>query len=91
VDAAVLASLLRDVRPRAPRKPRRRVQEPLAAGAFANPVLDESAAKAGVQARLRPAATRVAAPAAVAVAAAVPGFAPPPPISTCTPTEDCLT
>jgi threonine dehydratase len=30
VDASVLANLLCDVRPRAPRKPRRRVQEPLA-------------------------------------------------------------
>jgi threonine dehydratase len=91
VDAGVLASLLCDVRPRPPRKPRRRVQEPPAVAAFAQPVLDEAAAKAGTQARLRPAAPRVAAPGAAAVAAAVAGFAPPAPIPACTPTEDCLT
>ncbi|MFC5576692.1 threonine dehydratase [Lysobacter niabensis] len=91
LDAGVLASLLRDVRPRPPRKPRRRVQEPLAVAAFAQPVLDATAAKAGAQARLRTAAPRVAAPRAAAVAAAVAGFSPPAPIPACTPTEDCLT
>jgi threonine dehydratase len=66
VDAGVLAKLLCDVRPRPPRKPRRRVQE--ATVAEFTPVLDEAAAKAGVQARLRPAA-------AIAVAAATPRLA----------------
>lgn len=61
VDAGVLAKLLCDVRPRPPRKPRRRVQEAVAAEF--TPVLDEAAAKAGAQTRLRPAA-------AIAVAAA---------------------
>lgn len=61
VDAGVLAKLLCDVRPRPPRKPRRRVQEAVAAEF--TPVLDEAAAKTGAQTRLRPAA-------AIAVAAA---------------------
>ena len=76
VDAGVLASLLCDVRPRPPRKPRRRVQEPLAATVFANPLLDEAAAKAGVQARLRPAAATASAHGVVAVAAATSRSAP---------------
>jgi threonine dehydratase len=91
VDAGVLAALLCDVRPRAPRKPRRRVQEPLAAAVFTNPVLDESAAKAGVQARLRPAAPMADAPGAVAVAAALPRSISATSLTACTPTEDCLT
>ena len=76
LDAGVLATLLQDVRPRPPRKPRRRVQEPLPAIATLGPVLDIAEARAGA-ARLRPAAaTRIAAPT----------FA----ITACT-TEDCPT
>ncbi|MBW8824282.1 MAG: threonine dehydratase [Xanthomonadales bacterium] len=53
VDAGVLAQLLCNVRPRAPRKPRRRVQEPLPA----TPVrmLDELTVAATRRTRLRPA------------------------------------
>ncbi|HEV8693230.1 MAG TPA: threonine dehydratase [Lysobacter sp.] len=91
VDAGVLATLLCDVRPRPPRKPRRRVQEPLTTAAFANPVLDESAARAGAQARLRPAAPMAVAPGAMAVAAAASRSASVPSVSATTPTEDCLT
>ncbi|WP_460759807.1 threonine dehydratase [Lysobacter fragariae] len=91
VDAGVLAALLCDVRPRPPRKPRRRVQEPLAAAGFANPVLDESAARTGMQARLRPAVPTTVAPGADVVAAARPRVTTTPPASTTTPTEDCLT
>jgi len=96
VDASVLAKLLCDVRPRPPRKPRRRVQEPLAALAFANPVLDEAAAKAGMQARLnhvrlRQAASTTLAPGADAVAAAVARTASASSVSAHTPKEDCLT
>jgi len=62
LDAGVLATLLQDVRPRPPRKPRRRVQEPLPAIATQGPVLDIAEARAGA-ARLRPAAaTRIATP-----------------------------
>ncbi|HSD16043.1 MAG TPA: threonine dehydratase [Thermomonas sp.] len=62
LDAGVLATLLQDVRPRPPRKPRRRVQEPLPAVASQGPVLDIAEARAGA-ARLRPAAaTRIATP-----------------------------
>ena len=75
LDAGVLATLLQDVRPRPPRKPRRRVQEPLPAIATQGPVLDIAEARAGA-ARLRPAAaTR---------------FATPTPAIACT-TEDCTT
>src|SRR5690606_39117132 len=60
LDAGVLATLLQDIRPRPPRKPRRRVQEPLPSIVSAAPVLDVAAARAGA-ARLRPAAaTRIA-------------------------------
>ena len=69
VDAGVLAKLLCDVRPRPPRKPRRRVQDPLPATGLTPPVLDEAAARAGMQARLRPAVATLA-PGANAVAAA---------------------
>ena len=55
LDAGVLAALLQDIRPRPPRKPRRRVQEPLPAIVSATPVLDIAEARAGA-ARLRPAA-----------------------------------
>ncbi len=55
LDAGVLAALLQDIRPRPPRKPRRRVQEPLPAIVSAAPVLDIAEARAGA-ARLRPAA-----------------------------------
>lgn len=55
LDAGVLATLLQDIRPRAPRKPRRRVQETLPPVAAAAPVLDIAEARAGA-ARLRPAA-----------------------------------
>ena len=62
LDAGVLATLLQDVRPRPPRKPRRRVQEPLPAMAHEGPVLDIAEARAGA-ARLRPAAAvRLATP-----------------------------
>ncbi|GAB3096806.1 threonine dehydratase [Lysobacter terrae] len=91
VDAGVLAKLLCDVRPRPPRKPRRRVQEPLAASGLTTPVLDEAAAKAGMQARLRQAAPMPSAPRAIAVAAAIPRTAPTPSLSAPTPKEDCLT
>lgn len=75
LDAGVLAALLQDIRPRPPRKPRRRVQEPLPAIATTTPVLDIAEARAGA-ARLRPAAaTR---------------FATPSPAIACT-TEDCTT
>lgn len=91
VDAGVLAKLLCDVRPRPPRKPRRRVQEPLAVTGLTPPVLDEAAAKAGMQARLRPAAPTTLAPGANAVAAAIPRTAPASSVSAHTPKEDCLT
>ena len=62
LDAGVLATLLQDIRPRAPRKPRRRVQETLPPVAAAAPVLDIAEARAGA-ARLRPAAAaRIASP-----------------------------
>ncbi len=54
VDAGVLARLLCDVRPRPPRKPRRRVQEPLPATPAR--MLDELAIAATRQPRLGPAA-----------------------------------
>ena len=76
LDAGVLAMLLQDVRPRPPRKPRRRVQEPLPAIATQGPVLDIAEARAGA-ARLRPAA---------AARIASPTFA----ITACT-TEECPT
>ena len=82
VDAGVLAKLLCDVRPRPPRRPRRRVQE--AVVAEFTPVLDEAAAKAGVQARLRPAA-------ATTVAAAMPRFAASLPASVPALSEELLT
>ena len=82
VDAGVLAKLLCDVRPRPPRKPRRRVQE--AVIAEFTPVLDEAAAKAGAQARLRPAA-------ATTVAAAMPRLAAPLPASIPALSEELLT
>jgi threonine dehydratase len=82
VDAGVLAKLLCDVRPRPPRKPRRRVQE--AVVAEFTPVLDEAAAKAGVQARLRPAA-------ATPVAAAMPRLAASHPASVPALSEELLT
>lgn len=91
VDASVLAKLLCDVRPRPPRKPRRRVQEPLASTGLPPPVLDEAAAKAGMQARLRPAALTTLAPGATAVAAATPRTASASSVSAHTPKEDCLT
>ena len=96
VDAGVLASLLCDVRPRPPRKPRRRVQEPLTATAFANPLLDESAAKAGAQMRLNEvrlsqAAPTTLAPGAIAVAAAASRTASAASTSAHTFKEDCLT
>jgi len=80
IDAAVLAQLLCDVRPRPPRKPRRRAQEPFsteprdtASDSQADgPVLPDT--------RLRSAA---GAPAAIAFAT-LPPFVP-------TPTEECLT
>ena len=75
LDAGVLAALLQDIRPRPPRKPRRRVQEPLPAIASATPVLDIAEARAGA-ARLRPAAAA--------------RFATPSPAIACT-TEDCTT
>ena len=75
LDAGVLAALLQDVRPRPPRKPRRRVQEPLPAIATTTPVLDIAEARAGA-ARLRPAAAA--------------RFATPSPAIACT-TEDCTT
>ena len=75
LDAGVLATLLQDVRPRPPRKPRRRVQEPLPAIATTTPVLDIAEARAGA-ARLRPAAAA--------------RFATPSPAIECT-TEDCTT
>ena len=75
LDAGVLATLLQDVRPRPPRKPRRRVQEPLPAIATTTPVLDTAEARAGA-ARLRPAAAA--------------RFATPSPAIACT-TEDCTT
>jgi threonine dehydratase len=75
LDAGVLATLLQDVRPRPPRKPRRRVQEPLPAIVTATPVLDIAEARAGA-ARLRPAAAA--------------RFATPTPAIACT-TEDCTT
>ena len=75
LDAGVLATLLQDVRPRPPRKPRRRVQEPLPAIATQGPVLDIAEARAGA-ARLRPAAAA--------------RFATPSPAIACT-TEDCTT
>jgi len=75
LDAGVLATLLQDIRPRPPRKPRRRVQEPLPAIVSAAPVLDVAAARAGA-ARLRPAAaTRIATS----------------PTANTRPTEDCPT
>ena len=55
LDAGVLAALLRDIRPRPPRKPRRRVQEAPVAWAVDGPVLDIAEARAGAS-RLRPAA-----------------------------------
>ena len=75
LDAGVLAALLQDIRPRPPRKPRRRVQEPLPAIVSAAPVLDIAEARAGA-ARLRPAAAN--------------RFATPSPAIACT-TEDCTT
>ena len=75
LDAGVLATLLQDVRPRPPRKPRRRVQEPLPAIATTTPVLDIAEARAGA-ARLRPAAAARFATLSPAIA--------------CT-TEDCTT
>ena len=75
LDAGVLAALLQDIRPRPPRKPRRRVQEPLPAIATTTPVLDIAEARAGA-ARLRPAAAN--------------RFATPSPAIACT-TEDCTT
>ena len=75
LDAGVLATLLQDIRPRPPRKPRRRVQEPLPAIATTTPVLDIAEARAGA-ARLRPAAAA--------------RFATPSPAIACT-TEDCTT
>ena len=75
LDAGVLAALLQDIRPRPPRKPRRRVQEPLPAIATSVPVLDIAEARAGA-ARLRPAAAA--------------RFATPSPAIACT-TEDCTT
>ena len=75
LDAGVLAALLQDIRPRPPRKPRRRVQEPLPAIATTTPVLDIAEARAGA-ARLRPAAAA--------------RFATPTPAIACT-TEDCTT
>jgi len=91
VDAGVLAKLLCDVRPRPPRKPRRRVQEPLTTTGLTPPVLDEAAAKAGMQARLRPAVPTTLAPGANAVAAAVPRTVSASSVSAHTPKEDCLT
>jgi threonine dehydratase len=76
VDAGVLAKLLCDVRPRPPRKPRRRVQEAVATEF--TPVLDEAAAKAGVQARLRPAAATVVAAASLRTTAVLPASVPAP-------------
>ena len=76
LDAGMLAMLLQDVRPRPPRKPRRRVQEPLPVIATQGPVLDIAEARAGA-ARLRPAA---------AARIASPTFA----ITACT-TEECPT
>lgn len=55
LDAGVLASLLQDIRPRPPRKPRRRVQEPLPGLADDGPVLDIAEERTGTT-RLRPAA-----------------------------------
>ena len=75
LDAGVLAALLQDIRPRPPRKPRRRVQEPLSAIATPTPVLDIAEARASA-ARLRPAAAA--------------RFATPSPAIACT-TEDCTT
>ena len=75
LDAGVLAALLQDIRPRPPRKPRRRVQEPLPAIATTTPVLDIAEARASA-ARLRPAAAA--------------RFATPSPAIACT-TEDCTT
>ena len=75
LDAGVLATLLQDIRPRPPRKPRRRVQEPLPAIATTTPVLDIAEARASA-ARLRPAAAA--------------RFATPSPAIACT-TEDCTT
>ncbi|GAB3350287.1 threonine dehydratase [Lysobacter tyrosinilyticus] len=91
VDAGVLAKLLCDVRPRPPRKPRRRVQEPLPATGMTRPVLDEAAAKAGMQARLRQAAPTTLAPGANLVAAAVPRTPSAASTTENTPKEDCLT
>ncbi len=91
VDAGVLAKLLCDVRPRPPRKPRRRVQEPLPATSLTHPVLDEAAARAGMQARLRPAAAIAFAPDANAVLAAGPQANSTSSASATTPKEDCLT
>ena len=75
LDAGVLAALLQDIRPRPPRKPRRRVQEPLPAIATTTPVLDIAEARASA-ARLRPAAAARFATSSPAIA--------------CT-TEDCTT
>jgi len=96
VDAGVLAKLLCDVRPRPPRKPRRRVQEPLTATGLTPPVLDEAAAKAGMQARLKPVRLRQAAPTTLApganaVVAAVSRTTFSSSVSAATPKEDCLT
>jgi threonine dehydratase len=55
LDAGVLATLLQDIRPRPPRKPRRRVQEPVPGLASEGPVLDIAEERAGTT-RLRPAA-----------------------------------
>ena len=76
VDAGVLARLLCEVRPRAPRKPRRRVQEPLPTTPAR--MLDELTVAANRRPRLRPAvvATNTAATARTAA-----------PSSASTPTE----
>ena len=75
IDATVLAQLLCDVRPRAPRKPRRRTQEPVTAVASPAPPF-------ALAARLTQ---------AVATAAAASHIAPAVSEFTTTPKEECLT
>ncbi len=76
IDAAVLAGLLADVRPRAPRKPRRRAHDETAIKpAVAKPAVDKSAAlkpvaRAGRATTLSPVAARPAFTPAVAPATA---------------------
>jgi threonine dehydratase len=80
IDATVLAQLLCDVRPRAPRKPRRRAQEPLAEPPVTKAAPDAQLVNAAPAARL----SRAAGTPAASVAFTLPEFVN-------TPTEECLT